>query len=273
MRSASRASFATARERLEAVIAGDTASGDPVRIADDLRAVAVLLGQQPGLRRAFADPARSGEDRVALLDGVLTNQVSAETLDVLRAAIGGRWSGASELVDGVELLAVDAELAAAEKAGKLADVEDELFRFGRVVEGDPRLAVVLGDPTGEVDRKAGLASDLLSGKATEFTVRLVEQALGGLGGRGFDASLQRLVELTADRRDRQVAYVRVAAPLTEAQEERLSTRLSRIYGRQISLKVQVDPALIGGATIQVGDDLYDGSVARRLDQARAALAK
>ncbi len=111
-------------------------------------------------------------------------------------------------------------------------------------------------------------SDLLGGKATDFTVRLVELAVNGLGGRGFDASLQKLIELTAERRDRQVAYVQVAAPMTDEQEQRLSTRLSGIYGRDISLKVTVDPTIIGGATVRVGDDLYDGSVARRLDQAR-----
>jgi F-type H+-transporting ATPase subunit delta len=232
-----------------------------------------LLDREPGLRRALADPARSTDDRAGLLENLLTGKVSAEALDVLRVLVGGRWSTAADLVDAAELLAVQAELSAAEKAGALADVEDELFRFYRVVDGDTRLAGALSDTTAAADRKASLVRDLLGGKATDFTVRLVELAVNGLGGRRFDASLQRLIELTAERRDRQVAYVRVAAPLTDEQEQRLSTRLSGIYSRDISLKVTVDPTIVGGATVQVGDDLYDGSVARRLDQARTALAK
>jgi F-type H+-transporting ATPase subunit delta len=269
MQAASRESAIAAQERLDAVVA----DADPVALGADFREVAGLLEREPGLRRALADPARPSADRTELLGNLLTGKVSAESLQVLQVLIGGRWSAAADLVDAAELLAVQAELSAAEKARALADVEDELFRFSRVVDGDPRLAGVLSDTTTAADRKIELVRDLLGGKATESTVRLVELAVNGLGGRRFDASLQKLIELTAERRDRQVAYVWVAAPLTEEQEQRLSTRLSGIYGRDISLKVIVDPAIIGGATVQVGDDLYDGSVARRLETARTALSK
>jgi F-type H+-transporting ATPase subunit delta len=269
MQAASRESAIAAQERLDAVVA----TADPVTLGADFRAVARLLDREPGLRRALADPARPSKDRSELLKALLDGKVAAESLDVLQVLVGGRWSAAADLVDAAELLAVQAELSAAEKAGALADVEDELFRFSRVVDGDPRLAGALTDTTAAADRKASLARDLLDGKATEFTVRLAELAVYGLGGRGFDASLQRLIELTAERRDRQVAYVRVASPLTDEQEQRLSTRLSVIYGRDISLKVTVDPTIVGGATVRVGDDLYDGSVARRLETARTALAK
>lgn len=269
MQGASRESTAAALESLATVVA----SADPAVVSAECRSVAELLGREPVLRRALADPARSSADRAGLLKGLLSGKVSAESLTVLQALAGGRWSSASDLVDAAELLAIHAELSVAEKAGKLADVEDELFRFSRVVSGDPRLAGALSDSTADADRKVALVSDLLTGKATESTVRLVELAVDGIGGRSFDSALQKLIELTAERRDRQVAYVRVAAPLTEQQEERLSTRLSGIYGRDISLKVTVDPSIVGGATVRVGDDIYDGSVARRLETARATLAK
>jgi F-type H+-transporting ATPase subunit delta len=98
-------------------------------------------------------------------------------------------------------------------------------------------------------------------------------ALEGFGGRSFDVSLSRLVELTAAKRDREVAYVTVAKPITDADEQALAAKLSGIYGRQVSLKVDVDPAIIGGVSVRVGADLYDGTILRRLNAAKQAFAK
>ncbi|GAA3390174.1 F0F1 ATP synthase subunit delta [Cryptosporangium minutisporangium] len=240
-------------------------------LAAELRAVADLLGREPGLRRALADASKSGGDRTGLLEALVGQRVGRTALDVLRAAVSARWSRPHDLVDAVELLAVDAELAEADANGSLSDVEDQLFRFARIVDGNPQLARLLADATAPAAQRAELANGLLEGHADPVTVRLVRTAVHGLGGRGFDASLLRLVELTAARRDREIAYVTAAAPLTPAQEERLAARLAAIYGRSVSLKVEVDPSLLGGVTVRVGDDLYDGSVARRLEQARGAL--
>ena len=115
--------------------------------------------------------------------------------------------------------------------------------------------------------------DLLKGKVRLGTGRLVEVAIEGFGGRSFETSLSRLVELTAAKRDREVAYVTVAKPLDDATEQRLSDKLSEIYGRQVSLKVDVDPSIIGGVSVRVGSDLYDGTILRRLNEARQAFAK
>jgi F-type H+-transporting ATPase subunit delta len=199
--------------------------------------------------------------------------VSATAVDALAVLVAGRWSRPSELLDATERLGVNAVLSAADKAGKLADVEDELFRFGQIVSGNPALAVTLSDPGAEISRRAKLVEDLLKGKSQPATARLVQVALEGFGGRGFEASLTRLVELTAAKRDREVAYVTVAKPLTDADEERLGAKLSEIYGRQVSLKVDVDPRVIGGVSVRVGSDLYDGTILRRLNEAKQAFAK
>ncbi|MDQ1651816.1 MAG: F-type H+-transporting ATPase subunit delta [Cryptosporangiaceae bacterium] len=268
MEGASRESFAAARDRLAAVASG----ADAEQVSSDLRAVARLLSREPGLRRALSDPAQPARSRSELLTSLLGGKVSDAALQVLQTAVEGRWSSSSDLLDAVELFAVEADLAVAEADGSLADVEDALFRFGRIVEASPRLAVLLSDPTVEADRRVELVQSLLGGKTTPVAARLAETAVYGLGGRSFDASLRRLVELTAARRDRQVAYVRVAAPLSEQQEDRLAARLAAIYGRQISLQVVVDRSVIGGASVQIGDDLYDGTVSRRLELARSALS-
>lgn len=271
MQAASRESLIALRERLDAVTA-EAGAEVRLRLAADLRDVAVLLGREPALRRALADAAQASARRVSLLENLLGAKLSAEALEVLRTAVGARWSSPGELVDGIEILAIDAELFSAEADGVLADVEDELFRFSRIVSGDRTLAGAFSDSTADRARLVELVGDLVGDRARPVTVRLAEMAVHGIGGRGFDASLQWIVERAATRRDNQVAYVRAAAPLTEQQEERLTGRLAAMYGRSISLKVEVDPAVIGGATVRVGDDLYDGSVARRLEQARSALA-
>lgn len=271
MQAASRQSYAAALDRLDELAAG--ARPEALRtVADELLAVAGLLAREVRLRRALSDPARSGEHRAALLREVVGDQVGEATGDLLDALVAGRWSAASELLDGCEQLGVQALLASADRAGTLAEVEDELFRFGQVVAGDPRLAAALGDRGAPVAQRATLVEGLLAGKANDITIAAARIALGGLGGRSVEGALTRLVELAAQRRDRSVAYVTVATTLPEADEQRLGAVLSARYGRDVSVKTTVDPRVLGGARVQIGADLYDGTIARRLAQARNALA-
>ena len=269
---ASSQAFAAAVEKLTADTAKATAA-QLATVADEILSVAGLLRAQPRLRRALTDPSRGGADRAGLLRSLLSGKVTEVTVESLSALVAGRFSRPSELLDVVERLGVQALLGSVEKDGKLSDAEDELFRFGQIVSGDPQLAVTLSDPGAPAERRVKLVVDLLKGKAQPATVRLVEVALAGFGGRGFEASLTRLVELTAAKRDREVAYVTVAKPLDDSAEQALAAKLSDIYGRQVSLKVDVDPAIIGGVSVRVGSDLYDGTILRQLNAARQAFAK
>jgi F-type H+-transporting ATPase subunit delta len=241
------------------------------RVADQLLDVADLLGREPRLRRALADPARSAVDRAELIRQVLIGKVDAEALGLIETLVAARWPTAGALRDAAELLGAHAVLASAEQAGELTEVEDELFRFAQVVDGSAQLAAVLGNPGAPVAQRATLTGQLLGGKARPATVRLVRLALAGFGGRAFAASLARLIELAAAARDHRVAYVISATALDDDDELRLGEELSRRYGRKISLHVSVDPQLVGGLSVQIGSDLYDGSILRRLTEARAAL--
>jgi F-type H+-transporting ATPase subunit delta len=272
MEAASRQSYAVALERLDAF--APTATPEQLRtVADELLTVAGLLHREVRLRRALSDPARSGEDRAGLVRDLLASQLAEPTQQLLEALVAGRWSAPSELLDGCEQLGVQALLASADRAGDLAEVEDELFRFGQLVAGDRELAAALGDRRVPAGQRATLVEELLDGRASEVTVQAVRVALTGFGGRNVEAALTRLVELAAQRRDRGVAYVTVATPLKEAEERRLGATLSARYGRDVSVKTTVDPRVLGGVRVQVGADLYDGTIARRLAQARNALAK
>jgi F-type H+-transporting ATPase subunit delta len=267
---ASREAYSAAAERLDSY-AQSTEPAAVAATADEIVAVAQLLTREPRLRRALSDPARTGEERAQLLRGLLDGKVRADALDLLATLVGGRWSAPLELVNATERLGVEALLASAEHGGDLAEVEDELFRFGQVVDGDPQLAATLGDTTAPAQRRGELVHSLLEEKATPVTVRLAELALAGFAGRSFAGALTRLVELAADRRDRQVAYVVVAAPISDDDEHRLGAALSRLYRREVTLKVSVDPAVIGGISLRVGNDLYDGTISTRLTQTRNAL--
>nr|BFE62961.1 F0F1 ATP synthase subunit delta [Dactylosporangium thailandense] len=269
---ANRDAYGAAADKL----AGFSASADVAAIskaAEEILAVADLLRREPRLRRALADPGRPGADRAELIGSILSGKVGTETVDLLSVLVSGRWSGPGALLDGVERLGADALLSAADRAGDLADVEDELFRFSQIVAGDPRLAGALSDTTAPVAVRSELVSGLLKGKAKPATLGLTQLAVAGFGGRGFDSSISRLVELAAAKRDRSVAYVTTAVALSDAEEQRLAGRLAELYGRNVSLKVDVDPRIIGGVRVKVGADLYDGTVARRLAEAKTALSK
>jgi F-type H+-transporting ATPase subunit delta len=261
MEAGGREAYAPAAERLARYTAA-ASTDDLTGVADELLAVGGLLGREPGLRRALTDPARSPDERVELLRGLLSGKVGDESIGLVEELVKARWSSPAQLRDAVERLGVDSVLAAAEKADELGEVEDELFRFGQI-----------GDPTAPVPQRSELIDALLSGKARPTTVRLAKLALTGFGGRSFSASLGRLVELTAARRDRTVAYVTSAIPLTEQDEQRLGAQLAQRYGRHVSIQVIVDPEILGGLSVQIGSDLYDGTVLRRLNQARTALTK
>jgi F-type H+-transporting ATPase subunit delta len=270
--SVSQQAYNSAVEKL-AADTGTATAAQLATVADEILSVAGLLRAQPRLRRALTDPSRAGAERAELLRSLLSGKLAETTVNALTTLVAGRFSAPAELLDVTERLGVEVVLRSAEKSGKLADVEDELFRFGQTVAGNPELAVTLSDPGAPTARRVKLVEDLLKGKAQPATVRLVEVALDGFLGRSFDSSLTRLVELTAAKRDREVAYVTVAKPLSDADEQALAAKLSDMYDRPVSLKVEVDPAIIGGVSVRVGSDLYDGTILRRLNAARQAFAK
>jgi F-type H+-transporting ATPase subunit delta len=270
--SVSQQAYNEAVAKLEAET-GTASAAQLATVADEILSVAALLRAEPRLRRALTDPSRAGSERAGLFRSLLTGKLAAATVSTLTTLASGRFSRPTELLDATERLGVEVVLRSAEKAGSLPDVEDELFRFGQIVAGNADLAITLSDPGAPAGRRVKLVEDLLKGKAQQATVRLVEVAVDGFGGRGFESSLTRLVELTAAKRDREVAYVTVAKPLSDADEQALAAKLAQIYGRPVSLKVDVDSSIIGGVSVKVGSDLYDGTILRRLNAARQAFAK
>jgi F-type H+-transporting ATPase subunit delta len=245
--------------------------GDPGRIADDLFAVANLLRQAPTLRRVATDVSVAANAKADVLRGLVQDQIDASSMDVVEKAVGMRWSATRDLADALDHVAVIAVVKDAERAGHADALEDELFEFARVVEENPPLRDALSDRTRSQQDKRGLVRGLLEGRATRSTVRLVEQALTGTF-RTVGQALEAFRKITAAHRNRLVAVVRVAEQLDGAEVQRLESALSGQYGRPVHVNVRRDPHVIGGVKVEIGDDVIDGTVATRLDEARRRLA-
>src|SRR6516162_4840683 len=241
MRGASRLAFAAARDRLTAAVSDP---GVAATIGDELFAVVGLLDREPALRRALADSTAE--------QAALTGLASA------------RWSVPRDIADAAEELAVLATAASAGSADELDDVEDELFRFGRIASGEPELIAALSSQRYADGPKRELLNALLSGKVAPAALRLITQAAVNPRGRNLEANLADYARLVADWRQRLIAVVRVATTLSDRQRERLTAALSAIYGRGIQLNVVIDPQVVGGVSIQIGDDLIDGTLSSRL---------
>ncbi len=161
------------------------------------------------------------------------------------------------------------EIARAE--GSLDEVEDELFRFARSYESSDALRNALTDEMIPAAKRQAIVEDLLGGKATATTVQLVSMVVGSGRGRDLPAIIDQLVERASSAKNLEVAQVRSAVALTDDQQTRLRAALANATGKEVNLKVVVDPSVLGGIVATVGDTVIDGSVRTRLDQLKARL--
>jgi F-type H+-transporting ATPase subunit delta len=164
----------------------------------------------------------------------------------------------------------EALFAVARAEGTLGEVEDELFRFSQTLQGNDELRDALTNPGIPASRRQQIVEDLLGGRASPTTVALVSMVVGTGRARELPAIIQKLVEMSAAEANKEVAEVRSAVPLTDDQRERLAKVLGQATGKQVEVKVVVDPAVLGGIVAQVGDTVIDGSVRSRLDKLKNA---
>lgn len=161
------------------------------------------------------------------------------------------------------------EVAAAE--GTIDEVEDELFRFARSFESSDALRTALTDEQIPIAKRQAIIEDLLGGKATTTTVQLVSMVVGSGRGRDLPAIIDLLVARASSSKNLEVAEVRTAVALTDDQQTRLAAALANATGKQLNLKVVVDPSVLGGIVATVGDTVIDGSVRTRIDQLKSRL--
>jgi F-type H+-transporting ATPase subunit delta len=247
-------------------------------VGDELFEVVDVLDAQVGLRRALSDPSIDAARKAALAKAVFGSHVSDITLRIVTDVVRARWSRMRDLPDSIETLAVLALLIEADEhpgsghhVGESDDVEDELFRFGRIVEANAALRAALADPALPDANKVSLVNALVEDKARPVTLRLLTQVATNPRGRSPEDAISDYGDIAARRRERLVARVTTAIGLSESEITRLQAALAGLYGHEVHLQIEIDADIVGGVVVQVGDEVLDGSVAGRLAEARRRL--
>src|SRR5262249_12648488 len=204
------------------------------------------------------DSSRERAARTGLAQALLAGKISDRTLDQVTELAAARWSEPGDLVDATEELAVVAIAEAADKEGQLDELEDQLVRFSRIVQASRGLRSALSNQFVPADARAGLVRELVEGKVSVQALRLITEAAAYPRGRSLDTGLEAYANLAAELRERLVAEVHVAVPLTSEQRGRLAAALVAAYGRADYLNVVVDPELIGVLPVRGGDELSNG---------------
>lgn len=243
-----------------------------VALAEELLEVADLLAGEPRLRNALSDPTAADHARRDLVQAVLGGKLSEEALSVVSQAVALKWGSGARLIHMLRRQALRALFDFAQRGGRLDDVEEQLFRLGRTVLANSELRQVLDDRTVPITARRRLLSELISAKVDQVTALLAEQAVQPDEGT-FEQGINDELGLAAQAQQRAIATVTVARPLAAEQRERLTAALVRQLGRQVNLQVLIDPSVLGGVRVQVGDQVIEGTLASRLAAAEKHLTK
>jgi len=267
-------SLTTALTKLEAKLPMAT-----LELAKELFGILGMVDSSAGLRRALTDPSRTGDDKSALVKQLVGGKVSAEAADIAGGLASSRWASARDIGDALETLAATVVIAVAENKSAvsasgisgLEELENDLFSFNQAVASNHEVQRALSEPQASAAAKIGLAHKLQPAASEEAKV-LTGQAVAQPRGIKPTKLVARFAELAAKRQQRWIATVSVTRPLTETQFARLQAGLNALYGRELKVNITVDPELIGGIRVQVGDEVLDASVVSRLGQLHRQLA-
>ncbi len=266
-----RGSSADSLERLRELLTSATTDGaSGAAVGADLFAAATALRESAALRRAATDPSAPPAAKSALLSGLFGQKLGEPATSILATAAGLRWATGADLVDSIEQLGVVAQVIGADADGAGDRLEDELFGFAQVVTQNRDVRDAFSDPARSAADKQALVRSLLADKTHPATITLAERAVLGANGT-VAAALTAYSEIAAASRDRLVATVTVAVPLTAEAHDRLVAVLTRDNGRPVHLNVVVRPSVIGGIRVEIGDQVIDGTVSARLDDANRVL--
>ena len=260
---------ASAEARNELVSRLEATSGDAATIGEELFAVAAVLRGEAAVRRIVTDASIEGAAKAGLVGNVFGNAIGSGSLDLVKDAVGRRWTAPHDLADTIEYLGVLATVRSAGDEG--GRISDELFEVRQTVDANSNLRSALSDPARSASDKRGLLHQLFEGRVKPATLVLVGQAVSGSHG-SVDRGLEEFQNVAAEAKDEKIATVHTARELADSEQDRLARALSQQYSTTVHLQVVVDPDVIGGLRVEIGDDVIDGTVVARLDTARRKLA-
>lgn len=263
MGSATREALASARAALTKV-----AGKDGLAAGTELFQAARVIGDSAQLRTLLADPSAVASEKAAVVGKVFAS-LGAPARTLLTEIVSSRWSSQDDLLAGIEEVGIRAVASSAAKGDSL---EGELFSFGSAVASDPELELAVGSKLGSSALKSALVTKLLSKKASAQTVAIVDHLVQQPRGRRIGELIRTAAATVADQADLAIATIITAAPISAAQLERLRAGLAKSYGRELKLNLVIDPSILGGIRVQIGDDVIDGSVATRINDLRLQLA-
>lgn len=264
----SRQSLVAARTALDAAVKGVDAQAAST-LSAELFFAADVLGSNISVRRALTDTSRNAAAKGTLIKDLLASKVGAATVSLLTELSALRWSGAKDLVQVIEQLAIEAEATAANISGELDRVENEMFVVSTTISNSSELRKAFKSDAGVA--KSQLVAELLK-NASSSTTKLVSQMVNSWRGRSIESAFADYQWALAARRNRVIALVRIAAPISQAQQDRLAAALDKQVGQPVRMNIEIDPAVLGGVSVKFADEMVDGSVSNRLAGAARALA-
>ena len=241
------------------------ASGLNVAAGAAILSVGRAIGETPALRAALANPVASSKAKADLVDSVV-GKIDATATSLLHVVVGERWSSANEMLAGIEEIGFRVIAA-----GSSSDIESELFTITQAVAANPELELALSAKRGGAEAKRELSKAVLTG-ASDATTEIVRHLVSQPRGRRIRALLADAQKIVADQQGRGVAIVTVAHPLESAQRDRIASVLRTRFGRDHHIDEIVDDSIVGGFTVQVGDDTIDASIRSRLTELSSKLA-
>jgi len=264
-----RGASAAARDELISRVGTTGTLDESVVLGEQLLAIAGVLRVEAALRRFCTDASVDGEAKAGLASSVFSGKVEDKALDIARTAVQQRWTSSRDLADVLEELGIQALVRSS--GAEYSRVSDELFAVAQLIETNSELRGALADPTRTDEDKCALLDSMLENKLLPATLRLVHQAEHGELPMG--RALEEIEQIAAGVQDEVLAVVHTAKPLGRTEIDRLTQTLSKAYDATVHLHIVEDPSLIGGLRVEIGDDVIDGTVVNRLDEARRRLAR
>lgn len=271
MKAGSKAALDAALDRWESVTTDYP--GDLATLAKQFTVVVDTLDENSALARALTDPARSGDDKAALVQSVFGGNVDGVVLDLLAGMVRDRWSADADLATAVENIAVDTILAHADRQGTLDRLSTELFDVAIILERNRDLRMALGEREADPERRVALMDRVFGSQVLPETLAMLHRMVESDRHPSVMLAIKEVAEFASARRGRLTAIVTAAIPLTEAQVARLQRVLTAQYGKPVRVNVAVEPSVVGGVRIAIDDDLMDATIATRIEKIRRQFAE